>query len=305
VNDIGLAAINTNGLLTAVSNGTIIVKATANDGSGVFGTLSITITNQMIPITEMSISGAGGLTTITSNDGSLQLSCIIYPDNATNKAISWSVVNNTGEAVIDGSGLVTALENGSVTVNAAANDGSGVSASLVLTISGQIVSVTEVIVKAPTGITSITEDNSSLQLTAQVLPPNASISSVTWSISGGTRLATINENGLLIPLDNGIVNVKATANDGSGKYGSITIPILNQEGNNLTIISSETEIKVLLNDTYINWKAGLYTFNGNAVIEKQITTDILVFDVSNLSTGIYLVVLSKGDNIRTGKVFKP
>ena len=39
------------GLVTSVSNGTVTARATANDGSGVVGSLVITISNQVIPVT--------------------------------------------------------------------------------------------------------------------------------------------------------------------------------------------------------------------------------------------------------------
>jgi hypothetical protein len=102
-----------------------------------------------------------------------------------------------------------------------------------------------------------------------------------------------------------VVVVNAKANDASGKYGSVTIPILNQEDDHLTITVTRDEIKVFLNASYFKWDAGLYNLHGNKVIDKQITTDILVFDISNLSPGLYLVVLTKGENIRVAKVNKP
>jgi len=43
----GTATISTSGLLTATWNGTVTVKATAHDGSGIIGSLEITITGQV------------------------------------------------------------------------------------------------------------------------------------------------------------------------------------------------------------------------------------------------------------------
>jgi len=43
----GIATINSTGLLTALTDGTVTVMAMANDGSGVFGTAEITISNQI------------------------------------------------------------------------------------------------------------------------------------------------------------------------------------------------------------------------------------------------------------------
>jgi len=46
VNGTGEAMISSTGLLTAVANGTVTVKATATDGSGVVGTFDILISGQ-------------------------------------------------------------------------------------------------------------------------------------------------------------------------------------------------------------------------------------------------------------------
>lgn len=50
-NQSGLASISITGLLTANDNGTVLVKASATDGSNVFGTKEITISNQETSIT--------------------------------------------------------------------------------------------------------------------------------------------------------------------------------------------------------------------------------------------------------------
>ena len=61
-------------------------------------------------------------------------------------------------------------------------------------------------------------------------------------------------------------------------------------------------IKLLLNDEFISWNADLYNSQGILVLSKHVERDILEFDISSLSSGIYIVVLSKGDNRRVAKV---
>ncbi len=80
------------GLVTAVTNGTVTARATANDGSGVFGELMITITNQFVPVTGITVTGYGGATTIDTDDGTLQMIASVSPSNATDKSIKWSLV---------------------------------------------------------------------------------------------------------------------------------------------------------------------------------------------------------------------
>jgi uncharacterized protein YjdB len=65
----------------------------------------------------------------------------LLPANATDKTVTWSVTNGSGQAIINATGLVTAVANGSVTSRATANDASAVVGTLGLTISGQDASV--------------------------------------------------------------------------------------------------------------------------------------------------------------------
>ena len=113
-------------------DGTVTARATANDGSGIYGTLIITIANQMIPVTSISVTGAGGSASISADNGTLQLSASVLPSNATNKTVTWSIANGTGEAIINSAGLITAIANGTVTARATANDGQGSSEPLLL-----------------------------------------------------------------------------------------------------------------------------------------------------------------------------
>lgn len=80
---------------------------------------------------------------------------------------------------------------------------------------------------------------------------------------GGSDVGT---SGFVTAINNGAVTVRATANDGSGIYGSIVIPIF---------------------------------------VEDFELTSFLVFDISSLHSGLYIVVLSKGKNLRMAKVIKP
>ena len=228
INGTGSATINSSGLLQAVSNGTVTVRATANDGSGVFGERLITISNQVIPVTSITVSGQGGSSVISSDNGTLQMSANVLPSNATNKTVSWSVINGTGSATINSSGLLQAVASGTVTVIATANDGSGVQGSLQVTITNQFIAVTSITVSGQGGSTVINSDNGTLQMNASILPTNATIGTVTWSVTNGTGQATISSSGLLQAISNGTVTVRATADDGSGVQGSVIITISNQ-----------------------------------------------------------------------------
>ena len=74
----------------------------------------------------------------------------------------------------------------------------------------------------------MTTDDGILQLTATVLPSDATNNTVTWSIVNGTGQVTINTTGLVTAVANGTVTARATANDGSGVIGQLGITISNQ-----------------------------------------------------------------------------
>jgi uncharacterized protein YjdB len=215
------------------------------------------------------------------------------------------LVNGSGQASISSAGVVTATDNGIITARATANDGSGVYGTLDITISGQIVPVTGVNVSGTDGAVTINMNNKKLQLRATVFPLNATNKTVTWSLVNGAGLAAINSTGLVTAIDNGVVTAKAIANDGSGIYGLMDIPIFMENSELTSIIVTRDEIRITLNSNYISWKAGLYNYQGALVLSNLINSDIFVFDISSLPTGMYLVVLSKGKNIRVAKVIKP
>lgn len=84
-------------------------------------------------ITSITVSGEGGATRVR-NGRTLQMTTKVKPEDATNKTVTWKVVNGTGRADISVHGLLTAYSTGTVTVKAYANDGSGVVGSRVITI---------------------------------------------------------------------------------------------------------------------------------------------------------------------------
>ncbi len=227
-NGTGQATISSTGLVTAVSNGTVTARATANDGSGVYGTLVITISSQVIPVTGITVTGAGGSSVITTNDGTLQLSAAIAPTTATNKTVTWTIANGTGQATISSTGLVTAVSNGTVTARATANDGSGIYGTLSLSINNQAILVSRISIASAKGEAIITTNHGTLQLSATIAPTTATNQTVTWTIANGTGQATISSTGLVTAVSNGTVTARATANDGSGIIGELVITISNQ-----------------------------------------------------------------------------
>lgn len=137
-NGTGEATISTDGLLAAVKNGTVMVHATATDGSNIVGSIEITISNQVVVlVTGITVTTESGAVTIDTKGGTLNMIANVLPENATEKDVTWSVIKGSGDASIDGSGVLSAIADGTVTVNATATDGSNVIGALEITITNQ------------------------------------------------------------------------------------------------------------------------------------------------------------------------
>jgi len=147
VDDAGTGAtIDSTGLLRGGANnngnGTVIVMATAADGSGVYDTIKVHIINQVkVFVESIEITFEGDFAEILVNKGTIQLHTSVLPESASDRSITWSLENNTIGATIDQNGLLTGSGridgNGLVTAKAKANDGSGVFATLDVFVSGQ------------------------------------------------------------------------------------------------------------------------------------------------------------------------
>ncbi len=113
---------------------TIIATPIESSGGGYSGNIPVDNVN----VSAISVTGADGATTITTGNGTLQMTAAVTPANASNKAVTWSVVNGTGSATISADGVLQALTNGTVTVRATSVSTPSVSGTAVITISEQI-----------------------------------------------------------------------------------------------------------------------------------------------------------------------
>ncbi len=287
VNGTGQASIDSRGLVTAIANGIVTARATANDGSGIFGELAITISNQFVAVTGISVTSEGGVTTIDTNDGTLQMIAEILPSNATDKSVTWSLVEGNGHADISPTGLVTAKSNGKITVRATANDGSGLFGDTEIALSNQIVQVSEIKIKSSKNSRAIIAVNKSLQLQVEVLPVDATDQNVIWSIINGTGQATISETGLVTGISEGDVTVVATSNDGSGVFGELVVLI--KLIDKIKIRYNKNELTILVPDQLIPSKASLHSLHGTTIETRVVDSNECIFDISRLPAGIYVV----------------
>ncbi len=191
------------------------ITATTADGTNLSASCVITVNQQVVLARYIALNKTSAELTVGET---LQLTATVLPSNTTNKTVTWST-SNAAVATVDGNGLVTMIGPGNATITATTADGSNLSANCQLTVKlmAQSISLNESSAEMAKGTT--------LQLTATVLPDNASNKAVTWTSSDPT-VASVDENGLVTAIAHGIATITAMTEDGSDLTASCVVTVL-------------------------------------------------------------------------------
>ena len=157
-----------------------------------------------VPVTGVTVAPTTGSVTVGET---VTLTATVAPEDATNKAVTWSSSDNTIATVEDG--VVTGVAAGNATITVTTVDG-GFTATCAVTVSAATVAVTGVTVSPTSDSIAIGE---TLTLTATVAPENATNKAVTWSTSEAT-VATV-EDGVVTGVAAGDATITVTTVDGS------------------------------------------------------------------------------------------
>ncbi len=210
----------------------------------------------------------------------LQLTATVESADATNTALEW-ISDDEEIATVDENGLVTGGRKiGTATISACATDGSGVKARCIVTL-------------APTLATAISLDytsvtvkiNKTARLVATVGPETVTDNTVVWT-SSNPRIAQIDGNGMIVAVDEGSVDITATANDGSGVKAvcSVTVraPYAGDSNDddkvNVTDAVHTTNYVVGIRPEVFDFRAADVDGNGSITIADATATVALVLD---------------------------
>lgn len=225
------ATIDQNGVLTPLGNGTVTVTATANDGSEVTATRTVTMNNQYVEVLVMnaySTRPRSDVSTITEDHGTLQMTVSYYPSDATDPMFTW-VSTKPSIATVDQNGLVTAVSNGKTTIRTTSVDGPQDTHEVwVFYQAAGPVSVSSIELTPETA--AINERGGTLAITATILPENAVETDISWQVIGSG--ASISQDGVVTGIDKGEVQVRASTLDIYGRtiYSPLsTITLTNQD----------------------------------------------------------------------------
>lgn len=167
----------------------------------------------------------------------VQLTATVSPSDADNKSVIWSV-SDSDIAYIDSEGRLVAKKEGNVTVTATTVDG-GKTGSVTLTVTSSAIPVQSVKIS---GSISSAEIDSSVRLTAEITPSNATDKKLTWKVSD-SDIATISSGGTLTGKSAGTVTVTVSSADGK-QTDSVTITITAPSPKSVSIENGNRTIKV-------------------------------------------------------------
>ena len=208
-----VAAVDSNGKVTAKKAGTAVITATSSNGKT--ASCTVTVKQKEIAITGISLNKS--TTSITEGE-SETLTATITPSNTTgDKTVKWSS-SNEAVAAVDSNGKVTAKKAGTAVITATSSNGK--TAGCTVTVKQKEIAITGISLNKST--TSITEGESET-LTATITPSNATgDKTVKWS-SSNAEVAAVDSNGKVTAKKAGTAVITATSSN--RKTASCTVTV--------------------------------------------------------------------------------
>ncbi|WP_146185847.1 Ig-like domain-containing protein [Flavobacterium album] len=209
VNGSAFGSVSATGVVTAIANGTVTIRATSVADPTVFDDIAITI-NIPVAVTDVVISTQGNVPAeITTAGGTLQLEATVNPSDAS-QDVTWSVVAGSAFASVNASGVVTAIADGIVTIQAT-SVADPTKTDILDILIDTVTPVTGVVITTEGDVPAeITTGGGTLQLEATVNPSGAS-QEVTWSVVAGGAFASVSASGVVTAIADGIVTIQATS----------------------------------------------------------------------------------------------
>ena len=209
------------GFVTIWGVGMTTVTASATDGSGV--SASCSVVGNAVKVTSIRITETSGpsLDSLRTFDN-FTLSALALPSNATSKAITWSSSASSGLRIIsqnDTTCSCQALAAGSYVITASAQDGSGVTAQVAVTV---LPTLAQSLSMAQDSALLSLGDN--LQLSYTLLPAETTDKFVSWA-SSDTTVLTVSQTGFCRAIGVGSSSVSVSTLDGSGLVATCVIQV--------------------------------------------------------------------------------
>ena len=226
--DTNVATVNSNGLVTAVADGSTGITATSGGESD-----SATIT---VDLPDGSIEIDPSSATLTAVADTVQLTATVYDANddiVSGATVTWTS-GTTSVATVSASGLVTAVARGNTTITATSGSVSD-EAAITVDLPAKRIDIN------PSSVT-LSSVGATEQLTATVYDANNDIitgATVAWT-SSDSSVATVNTNGLVKAVANGTTNITARS-DSVSESIEVTVLICDGDCAVLVILYNATD----------------------------------------------------------------
>jgi uncharacterized protein YjdB len=205
----------TNGVIKGIKVGNVTITATTTDGSK---KATVAVTVKAIDVSSVVINNKDVTSLEVGN--TLKLKTTIEPTNATNKAVTWTSSNNN-IATVDNTGLVKALNKGTVTITVTTKDKSKVDEiSIEITVPIEIVNIKEV---ESTNL----DIGSEIKLNANLESSGSTNTKYVWE-SSNNEVATVNQDGIVSGKKTGTVTITLKTEDNK-VYDEIVLNIVEEK----------------------------------------------------------------------------
>ena len=202
------------GVIQAKKVGAALVRAEAADGSGITAECKVVVKPRLVQTISLNATKKDLLVGET-----FTLTATAMPENATNRNVIWKLVS--GDAIsLSNTGVIQAKKVGEALVRAEAVDGSGITAECKLVVKPHLVQA--ISLKLEKDTVAVGEH---FTVTADVLPKNATNSTLQWSVSAPLLLKYLGA-GSFEALKTGSATITAQARDGSKQEASCRIEIV-------------------------------------------------------------------------------
>ena len=267
-----VAKVNNDGVVTGIAQGTVTI--TIKSSSGLVKTKAkVTVVQSPTGITldknKVVLDMSGTKTT--------KLNATIQPSNANrNTGITWNS-SNTGVAIVDQSGNVTAKANGTTTITATTQNGYTAQCSVTV-----ITSITSLAVSPTSKTLNIGE---TVQLTGTVTPTSTT-EGVQWA-SSNTNVATVSSSGLVTAKSAGTATITFKNSSGT-KSANCTITVENYK-------------KALETESYVGYYADI---DGDGTVDGIIFADLLHGKTGQWgnSNGTYTIPTIESTKVKSYKI---
>jgi len=207
-------SLSNTGVIQAKKVGEALVRAEAADGSGITAECKVVVKPRLVQAISLNHTQKEHIV-----GDSFTLTATAMPENATNRNVIWKLVS--GDAIsLSNTGVIQAKKVGEALVRAEAVDGSGITAECKVVVKPRLVQAISLKLEKDTVAVG-----DHFTVTADVLPKNATNSTLQWSVSAPLLLKHLGA-GSFEALKTGSATITAQARDGSKQEASYRIEIV-------------------------------------------------------------------------------